>query len=129
MKFLRHYVVGVVCLVMGFMLVWQPLPAQAQGAAPAPGKPALYEFGAGYCVSCKDMEKVMAELTTTHSDQVEFRMVYVDKEKPLFEQYKIMLIPTQVFLDASGKEVDRHVGPLTKEEVLKKLRELKLISK
>ena len=127
MKFFRHYVVGLVCLVMGFMLVWQPLRAQAQGAAPASGKPALYEFGAGYCASCKDMAKVMAELTTTHSDQVEFRLVYVDKEKPLFEQYKIMLIPTQVFLDASGKEVDRHIGALTKEEVLKKLKELKFI--
>ena len=127
MKFLRHYVIGFVCLAMGFMVVWQPLPTQAQGAAPAPGKPALYEFGAGYCASCKDMEKIMAELKTTHSDQVELRLVYVDKEKPLFEQYKIMLIPTQVFLDASGKEVDRHIGPLTKEEVLKKLKELKFI--
>ena len=127
MRFLRHYVIGLVCLAMGFLVVWQPMPTQAQGAAPAPGKPALYEFGAGYCASCKEMAKVMAELTTTHSDQVEFRMVYVDKEKPLFEQYKIMLIPTQVFLDASGKEVDRHVGALTKEEVLKKLKELKFI--
>ena len=127
MKFLRHYVVGLVFLAMGFLVVWQPVPAQAQGAAPATGKPALYEFGAGYCASCKDMAKVMAELTATHSDQVEFRMVYVDKEKPLFERYKIMLIPTQVFLDASGKEVDRHVGALTKGEVLKKLKELKFI--
>ena len=129
MRFFRPYVIGLTCLVIGMLTVCQPVPTLAQGAARAAGKPALYEFGAGYCVSCKDMEKVMAELTTTHSDQVEFRMVYVDKEKPLFEQYKIMLIPTQVFLDASGKEVDRHVGPLTKEEVLKKLRELKLISK
>ncbi len=105
------------------------MPAQAQGAAPAKAKPALYEFGAGYCASCKDMEKIIAALKTSYSDQVEFRMVYVDKEKPLFEQYKVMLIPTQVFLDASGKEVDRHIGALTKEEVLKKLQDLKLISK
>jgi thioredoxin 1 len=129
MGFFRHAVIGLACLAMGCLVVWQPAPALAQGAAPAPGKPALYEFGAGYCVSCKDMEKVMAELTTTHSDQMEFRMVYVDKEKPLFDQYKIMLIPTQVFLDATGKEVDRHIGALTKEEVLKKLQELKLIKK
>jgi thioredoxin 1 len=129
MKFWRHAVAGLVCLVVGFMVVGQALPTQAQGAAPATGKPALYEFGAGYCASCIEMAKIMAELKTTHSNQVEFRMVYVDKEKPLFEQYKIMLIPTQVFLDASGKEVDRHVGALTKEEVLKKLQELKLISK
>jgi thioredoxin 1 len=127
MKFWRHAVVGLVGLVMGFLVAGQPLPAQAQVAAPATGKPALYEFGAGYCVSCKEMAKIMAELTTSHSDQVEFRMVYVDKEEPLFKQYKIMLIPTQVFLDASGKEVDRHVGALTKEEVLKKLKELKFI--
>ena len=127
MKFLRRYVVGLVCLVMAFLVLWQPLPTQAQGAAPAKGKPALYEFGAGYCVSCKEMAIIMAELTTSHSDQVEVRMVYVDKEEPLFKQYKIMLIPTQVFLDASGKEVDRHVGALTKEEVIKKLKELKFI--
>ena len=106
-------------------------PSQSMGEGPGPpkGKPALYEFGAGYCFSCKEMEKVMAELKTSHSDQVEFRMIYVDKEEPLFKQYKVMLIPTQVFLDASGKEVDRHMGVLTKEEVLKKLKELKLINK
>ena len=127
MKFWRHAVVGLVCLLMGFLVVGQALPAQAQGAASATGKPALYEFGAGYCFSCKEMTKIMAELTKSHSDQVEFRMVYVDKEKPLFEQYKIMLIPTQVFLDASGKEVDRHIGALSKEDVLKKLKELKFI--
>ncbi len=129
MRFFRHSVVGLVCLVAGFLVIWQPLATWAQGSAPAKAKPALYEFGAGYCYSCKEMEKVMAELKTSHSDQVEFRMVYVDKEKPLFEQYKIMLIPTQVFLDASGKEVDRHIGPLSKEEVLQKLRDLKLIKK
>jgi thioredoxin 1 len=113
----------------GILWSFFPLPAVADGPGAPKGKPALYEFGAGYCASCKEMAKVMAELTTSHSDQVEFRMIYVDKEKPLFEQYKIMLIPTQVFLDASGKEVDRHMGVLTKEEVLKKLKELKLISK
>ena len=109
------------------MLVWQPAPTRAQAAAPASGKPALYEFGAGYCVSCKEMAKIMAALKTSHSDQVEFRMIDVDKEKPLFKHYKIMLIPTQVFLDASGKEVDRHIGALSKEEVIKKLKELKFI--
>jgi thioredoxin 1 len=127
MNFWRHAVVASVCLVMGFMVAGQPLPTQAQVAVPATGKPALYEFGAGYCVSCKEMAKIMAELTMSHSDQVEFRMVYVDKEEPLFKQYKIMLIPTQVFLDASGKEVDRHVGALSKEDVIKKLKELKFI--
>ena len=129
MKFLRGPVIGWFCLVVGFLVVWQSWPTLAQGSAPAKSKPALYEFGAGYCFSCKEMEKVMAELKTSHSDQVEFRMVYVDKEKDLFTQCKILMIPTQVFLDASGKEVERHIGPLTKEEVIQKLKELKFLTK
>ena len=127
MRFLRHYVIGLVCLVMGFLVVWQPVPTLAQGAAPAQGKPALYEFGAKYCIPCKEMKEVMAALKTSHGDQVEFRMIYADEERPMFEPYKIVAIPTQVFLDASGKEVDRHLGALPKEEVLKKLKELKFI--
>ena len=129
MRSMRCGVLGLLVLMMAFTLTFQALPAWSQSSPPPQAKPALYEFGAGYCFSCKEMEKVMAELKTSHSDQVEFRMVYVDKEKDLFQQYKIMLIPTQVFLDASGKEVERHVGPLTKEEVIQKLKELKLISK
>ncbi len=119
-------VLGLICL-MGFLLLWQALPSQAQGSAPAKGRPALYEFGSKYCIPCKEMKEVMAALKASHGDQVEFRMVYVDEEKPLFGHYKIVAIPTQVYLNAEGKEVDRHLGALPKEEVLKKLKELKFI--
>jgi len=127
MRFGKMKFFMVLIIVLGLAAL-QPWFLGAQSSPPTQaGRPALYEFGAGYCLSCKEMEKVMADLQASHGDRVEFRLVYADKEKPLFQQYKIMLIPTQVFLDASGKEVDRHMGPLTKEEVLQKLKELKLI--
>jgi thioredoxin 1 len=126
---MRCGVLGFLVLMVAFTLTFQALPAWSQSSLPPKAKPALYEFGAGYCFSCKEMEKVMGELKPMYSSEVEFRMVYADKEKPLFQQYKIMLIPTQVFVDASGKEVERHVGPLTKEEVIQKLKDLKFISK
>jgi thioredoxin 1 len=127
MKLLRGTLIGLFCLVVGFLLVWQSLPTQAQGSAPAKGKPALFEFGSKYCIPCKEMKEVMAALKSSHGGQVEFRMVYLDEEKPLFGEYKIVAIPTQVFLNAEGKEVDRHMGALSKEEVLRKLKELKFI--
>jgi thioredoxin 1 len=127
MKLLRGTFIGFFCLAAGFLVVWLPVPTLAQGAAPAAGKPALYEFGAKYCIPCKEMKEVMAALKASHGDQVEFRMVYTDEEMPLFKQYKIVAIPTQVFFDASGKVVDQHIGALPKEEVLKKLKELKFI--
>lgn len=108
-------------------MVWQALPSQAQGSTPAKGKSALYEFGSKYCIPCKQMKEIMAALKTSHGDQMEFRLVYLDEEKPLFDQFKILAIPCQVFLNAEGKEVDRHLGALSQEEVLKKLKELKFI--
>jgi thioredoxin 1 len=126
MKSWHRYVIRLVGLMAGALMVCQPVPALAV-AAPSQGKPALYEFGAGYCASCKEMAKIMAELKPQFAGQLEVRMVYADKEKDLFQQYKIMLIPTQVFLDAAGHEVGRHIGPLSKEEVINKLKELKFI--
>jgi thioredoxin 1 len=127
MKFWRHHVVTLVGLVMGILLVWQTLPAQAQGSAPPQGKPALYDFGRGICLSCKEMEKVLADIEREYGKQIEIRLVMLEKNEDLFKQFKIMLVPTQVFLDASGQEVDRHVGALTKEQVVQKLKDLKFI--
>lgn len=120
---LRPKFILALLLTIGTLSVDQP-----QIGWTASARPAVYEFGAGFCFSCKEMEKVMAELKTSLGDKVEFRMVYMDKEKPLFQQFQIILIPTQVFLNAEGKEVDRHVGALTKEQVLAKLSELKFIA-
>jgi len=127
MKSKCYQVMKPLILLAAFFLIFQALPAWSQGSSPLKGKPALYEFGAKYCIPCREMKEVMAALKTSHGDHVEFRMVYADEERPLFEQYKIMLIPTQVFFDATGKEVDRHIGALPKEEVLQKLKELKFI--
>jgi thioredoxin 1 len=123
MLFLRREFFMALLLTVGILAAGQFQSGYAQA-----NRPALYEFGAGHCISCKEMAKIIEELKTTIGDKVEFRMIYADKEKPLFQQYKIMLIPTQVFLNAEGKEVDRHVGALTKDQVLAKLKELKFIT-
>jgi thioredoxin 1 len=127
MKFWRHIVIGFVCLILGFLAVWQSWPAQAQSAKAVKNLPVLLEFGRGVCPTCKQMEGILKQVKESYGDQVEVRLVYIDKDEPLFQQFKIMLVPTQVFLDASGKEVDRHIGGLSLEEVIKKLKDLKFI--
>lgn len=123
---LGNVLVGVIGL-WGFLALCQAGLAQAQGVASTPAKPALYDFGRGLCLPCKEMEKVLAEVKSAYGDQVEVRLVMLEKNEDLFKQYKIMLVPTQVFLDAEGHEVDRHMGALSKEDVVKKLKELKFI--
>ena len=126
MKSWHHFAIGLLGLIVGLSMVWQPSPALA-GPASNPGKPALYDFGRGMCIPCKEMEKVLTDIKGEYGDQVEVRLVMMEKNEDLFKQYKIMLVPTQVFLDASGQEVDRHIGAWSKDEVINKLKELKFI--
>jgi thioredoxin 1 len=42
----------------------------------------------------------------------------------LAEQYAVRMIPTQIFFDAEGKELFRHEGFISKEDILKKWAEL-----
>jgi thioredoxin 1 len=115
------------CLMAGFLVAWQAWPTQAQGADPAAGKPALYDFGRGMCIPCMEMEKILASVKSKYGNQIEVRLVMAEKNEELFKKYKVMLIPTQVFLDASGKEVFRHVGLFQEKDLLAKLKELKFI--
>jgi thioredoxin 1 len=56
------------------------------------------------------MQPVMKAIESRYAGQV--RVVFHDvmKDKAQAEKYGVQLIPTQVFLDSSGKELLRHQG-------------------
>ena len=45
----------------------------------------------------------------------------VHEGKNLAANYRIQMIPTQIFFDAKGKEVKRHIGFMDKADILKEL--------
>jgi len=69
------------------------------------------------------MQTVMKAIEEKYGKDVkiEFHDVWTPESKPFAEQYKINLIPTQVFLDKDGKEFFRHEGYFSEEEVVKVL--------
>jgi thioredoxin 1 len=113
-------------VVTGFM-GWSIGPAWSQSQPTAKSRPAIYDFGSGRCLTCREMEKILDAVKGQYGDQVEVRLIYVDRDKDLARQYKVVLIPTQVFVDASGQEVFRHMGLFPKDELVKKLQALKFI--
>jgi thioredoxin 1 len=102
-------------------------PAWAK--SPAPARPILYDFGSGRCYSCQQMEKILHTVKDRYGSQVDVRLIYVEKDRDLAHQYKVVLIPTQVFVDSAGKEVFRHMGVFPEAELVKKLQELKFITR
>ncbi len=70
------------------------------------------EFGSTNCVPCKQMERVMDEISAKYNGVVQTKFYNVSQKpnKPMATYFNIGLIPTQVLLDQSGQEFFRHVG-------------------
>lgn len=92
---------------------------------PAP-LPRLVDLGASKCIPCKNMAPILEELKKEHVGifDVEFIDVWQKENAKKAEEYKVESIPTQVFLDPKGKELWRHVGFFSKEEILAKWKDL-----
>ena len=72
---------------------------------------------------CKMMKPILDELKQEYSEK--FKVVFIDVwENPNEASgYNINLIPTQIFYDAEGKELFRHEGFYSKEEIIAKWKE------
>jgi thioredoxin 1 len=75
------------------------------------------ELGSVTCIPCKQMKPVMESIEKRYAGQVKVVFYDVWKDKRPAEQYKIRLIPTQVFLDKDGKELLRHEGFFAEAEI------------
>lgn len=92
-------------------------------AALARGKPVVAEFGSVSCVGCREMKPVLAELQRTHGEKLTVVDIDVLKERQYLARYRIQLMPTQVFFDAQGREIGRHMGTISGDEILARLGE------
>jgi thioredoxin 1 len=81
------------------------------------------ELGSVNCIPCKAMQPVMKAIEEKYSGQIKviFYDVWKAEQKKYAAEYKIRLIPTQVFLDADGKEIFRHEGFFPELEIDKLL--------
>jgi thioredoxin 1 len=67
------------------------------------------------------MQPVMKSIEAKYGKDVKvvFHDVWTETGAPYAKQYGIEAIPTQVFLDETGKEYFRHVGFFPEEELIK----------
>ena len=77
------------------------------------------ELGSVNCIPCKAMQPVMKAIEEKYGSQIKvvFYDVWKQEQAHYARQYGIKLIPTQVFLDANGKELMRHEGFFPEKEI------------
>lgn len=89
--------------------------------------PKMLELGSVGCLPCDIMEPIIAALKSELRAKVDIEFIDVAKHPEVAEEHRIMTIPTQVFLDADGNELDRHIGVYEKEDILANMRKLGMI--
>ena len=79
----------------------------------------LVDFYADWCGPCKALGPVIEEIAEENKN-INVGKVNVDNERDLAVQFGVRSIPTMIIFK-NGKEVNRLVGFLPKEQILEKL--------
>jgi thioredoxin 1 len=86
--------------------------------------PRLIDLGAGKCIPCKLMAPILEQLKSDYAGKLSVQVIDIEENPDLITKYNVRVIPTQIFYDASGKELFRHEGFYSKEDILAKWKEL-----
>ena len=78
--------------------------------------PVLIDFYADWCGPCKMLSPTVDEVAS-ENDDIKVVKINVDESQEVAIKYQIMSIPTLVVIK-NGKEVNRSVGVIDKEEIL-----------
>lgn len=101
------------------------LPSASEVAvrqALAAGKPLLLDLGSRSCVSCREMAPILEELAATYRGKASVLFIDVREDQAAASRFGIRMIPTQIFFDAQGQEIKRHIGVLERPALVEGLR-------
>lgn len=113
----------------------QPAPVETAAAAkpaePVAEKPVekpkelpkMWDFGSENCIPCKEMLRILTPMMAEYKDKVDIRIINVYEDRERSRQFRIVTIPTQVFISPDGKELYRHIGVYPADSIVAKFRE------
>ncbi|MDD3592902.1 MAG: thioredoxin family protein [Sulfurovum sp.] len=80
------------------------------------GEPIMIEVGSTQCYACQEMGKLLYSYMQKKPESKIF-FVDVGKEREAARALNIQMIPTQIVYDAQGREVERHIGGMSAQEL------------
>ena len=120
-------IVLVVILAGGIMILKNRATDQASTSPESQREaklPRLVDLGASACIPCKMMAPILDQLKKEYAGRMEVEFIDVWKNPAAKDRYGVRMIPTQIFYDASGRELFRHEGFYSRGNILGKWKEL-----
>ncbi len=127
-KLSKYIIIAILIAAVGVVLALkqnktQSPDPQIEQTKPSAALPRLVDLGADKCIPCKMMAPILEGLKNEYAGILNVEFIDVWKNPDAGQKYDIRVIPTQIFYDASGKELFRHEGFFAKDDILAKWKE------
>jgi thioredoxin 1 len=115
--------IGLFAGSVAFILVFSLSVSLAEdfSKVPAKGVVTMVDLGAKKCIPCKMMAPILAKLEKAYAGKAAIVFIDVWENKDQAPRFKVRAIPTQIFVNAKGKEVFRHVGFFDEKSIVEQL--------
>lgn len=96
-------------------------PTAAAPQVPVPGLVTMVDLGAKTCIPCKMMAPILEKLAAEYEGTTAIIFIDVWEDAAQAKKFRVSMIPTQIFFDAEGNEVSRHVGFMAEADIVAQL--------
>lgn len=96
---------------------WSQSPATVPEGAGS-DLPMLLQLGSHGCPPCRKMMPILDKLKRDYAGKFQITFIDVWKDRATGAKYGVRAIPTQIFYDGNGKEMFRHVGYYSEDEIV-----------
>jgi thioredoxin len=123
----RLIIVGALIVAVGVTVALRRQRAPAATAATTAAEvalPRLIDVGADTCAACQAMVPVLEDLRREYAGRLRVDFIDAWKSPAQADALQVSIIPTQIFIDASGRELRRHLGFISKAEIVETWRQL-----
>jgi thioredoxin 1 len=123
MRKLARFFVPMLAVILLIPAMWNTAVAMDE-AIPRPGMVTMVDLGARSCIPCKMMMPILEEVKKEYEGKAAVIFVDVYQNPAESKRFKISIMPTQIFFDKKGQEITRHLGFMSKKDIVEQLDKL-----